>query len=182
LGGKFGLPGSRSGFPIRIRWPHWIQIQSGSGSETLVSLPLCTAPVQTPIVMHSATIRKENADFYVNFLPYKNLTTESQILIFSFKKCASRFKSYIWNPHCFERQFSNGSSCSSWDEEGAWPGLWSYNQHLITLLTHLFFITQYRWNSRTIKIYHSMVKLRQAEGVVKMLRKAWHVRLKNIFN
>jgi hypothetical protein len=27
-----------------------------------------------------------------------------------------------------------------------------------------------------------MVKLRQAEGVVKMLRKAWHVRLKNIFN
>jgi hypothetical protein len=26
-----------------------------------------------------------------------------------------------------------------------------------------------------------MVKLRQAEGVVKMLRKAWHVRLKNIF-
>ncbi len=41
LGANFGLLGSgyRASFPIRIRWPSWIRIQSGSGSERLVNIP-----------------------------------------------------------------------------------------------------------------------------------------------
>ncbi len=46
---NFGLPGSRFGFPIkiRIRWPNAIRIQSVSGSETLNSIkhwPVMNSP------------------------------------------------------------------------------------------------------------------------------------------
>ncbi len=37
--GKFCLPGSGSGFRIRIHWSDWIRIQSGSWPEKLISDP-----------------------------------------------------------------------------------------------------------------------------------------------
>ncbi len=42
--GNFCPPGSGSGFRIRIQihWPHWIRIQSGSGSETLPTSAGCS--------------------------------------------------------------------------------------------------------------------------------------------
>ncbi len=38
LGANFGLPGSGSGFPIRIRWPNWIRVRTTVWNRTILEV------------------------------------------------------------------------------------------------------------------------------------------------